>query len=613
MASLSDPWDRRRSTRPQAGSVPLIVASVLLSCGGIAVQTWRDAPSLRWATVAVLLAAASSIVLLELGHRGAQIWWVVWLAGGGSSLVAPSVSIGRAPVLLSYLAAGAVWASMVRPPARSEGSGVRPPPLVLAVPFLAAVQLHWYRSPSVRVSVLLLGAAMAVVAAHRIVPEGMGRAERAVVQGVVAVASAVAGIVVVLVAVPLLYLPGALVRAVRSGARAGRTTAAPAWVSVGHVGERQVAIGRAYAHTPTSVRRRRHVLSAAVGVMAIALAVLTVDAGGGRWEVAGLRSAAPDASDTSGFVGDGPQEPSLFALEFQTSYSALPAYAGTPWADELQRSQGDGPEVRTDLFNVRDGDRATVPPPACECPTASLWLSGGSAVFGIGQRDEGTIASHLVRLAAQDGIALEVVNVGRNGAVMVQEVQAVERRLGLTEPPDLLVFYNGWNDVLVEVAFAFALGPDRELSEMGDAMVQIQEINDRPQEFLASEVGPAAGRAAADFYLASQRSIERRAEAAGVTTAYYFQADALADARQLEGYEELSGITAAELLESPFQQALDAAEERLGSTVTSLRDLFAGYPDPVFLGLVHQNEEGASRVAEAIYRDLAPTIRARAG
>ena len=71
-------------------------------------------------------------------------------------------------------------------------------------------------------------------------------------------------------------------------------------------------------------------------------------------------------------------------------------------------------------------------------------------MFGVGQRDEHTIPSEVARLAEDDGVALEVHNYGLPGWVAWQEVQYLERLLARGERYDLAVFYDGFNELLVQ-------------------------------------------------------------------------------------------------------------------------------------------------------------------
>ena len=77
----------------------------------------------------------------------------------------------------------------------------------------------------------------------------------------------------------------------------------------------------------------------------------------------------------------------------------------------------------------------------------SVWFFGGSALFGDGQRDDHTIPSEFARLAEADGIPVEVRNYGRPGVAMWQELQLFEQTVAAGQKPDLVVFYDGFNDL----------------------------------------------------------------------------------------------------------------------------------------------------------------------
>lgn len=77
-------------------------------------------------------------------------------------------------------------------------------------------------------------------------------------------------------------------------------------------------------------------------------------------------------------------------------------------------------------------------------------LFGGSVVWGVGQRDDHTIASELARVAESEGVTLEVHNYGMYGWVAWQQYQYFERLLAAGERYDLAIFYDGLNDFAVQ-------------------------------------------------------------------------------------------------------------------------------------------------------------------
>lgn len=101
--------------------------------------------------------------------------------------------------------------------------------------------------------------------------------------------------------------------------------------------------------------------------------------------------------------------------------------------------------------NLTDRERRSYEPevPAGERPLRVAFF-GGSVTFGIGQRDDHTIASEFARLAEAAGVPVEVHNYGMYGWVAWQEYGYFERLLAAGERYDLAVFYDGLNDVSVQ-------------------------------------------------------------------------------------------------------------------------------------------------------------------
>ncbi len=71
-------------------------------------------------------------------------------------------------------------------------------------------------------------------------------------------------------------------------------------------------------------------------------------------------------------------------------------------------------------------------------------------MWGWGQRDQHTIPSEFARLSEQEGVPVHVTNFGQLAYVHWQEVLLFERALAHRPPPDLVVFYDGVNDVLAQ-------------------------------------------------------------------------------------------------------------------------------------------------------------------
>ena len=95
------------------------------------------------------------------------------------------------------------------------------------------------------------------------------------------------------------------------------------------------------------------------------------------------------------------------------------------------------------------GIRRTVQPPSRnrETPPIRIACFGGSTMWGTGVPDRQTIPSHLAQEIRDFDRPVEVTNLGQAGYVSTQEFLALATRLRDFEPPEMVVFYDGFNDV----------------------------------------------------------------------------------------------------------------------------------------------------------------------
>ena len=76
----------------------------------------------------------------------------------------------------------------------------------------------------------------------------------------------------------------------------------------------------------------------------------------------------------------------------------------------------------------------------------AIFMFGGSTVWGAGVRDAFTIPSILARELAKEGMDSSVTNFGEAGYVSTQEVVALLLELQKGNVPDIVIFYDGFND-----------------------------------------------------------------------------------------------------------------------------------------------------------------------
>jgi lysophospholipase L1-like esterase len=152
-----------------------------------------------------------------------------------------------------------------------------------------------------------------------------------------------------------------------------------------------------------------------------------------------------------------------------------PAYAGATWVPEFYREQSVRLQSRYGYVPFRvvgvnswhgkysNNDehpsgiwrRTANPEGQCEKqPKTSVWVFGGSTVYGTGVPDWATLPSYVSR-RLNDGLnkpghaCAVVTNFGVEGYVTTQELILLVEQLKIGGRPDIVIFYDGFNDANV--------------------------------------------------------------------------------------------------------------------------------------------------------------------
>ncbi|MFN8050297.1 MAG: hypothetical protein U0Q22_02570 [Acidimicrobiales bacterium] len=198
--------------------------------------------------------------------------------------------------------------------------------------------------------------------------------------------------------------------------------------------------------------RRGPVRSLVLAVGTVAALVLA-DAGVGvAWRALADRDATSlDASPSVNLSGR--------VVTVHDPRADLPAMAGASWADAYFREVQLTPssywpftETRPGSFsgkyvNVVGWERRSYRPVGVGSGSPVVWMFGGSALWGEGQRDGFTIASYVARRAEASGLPVVVRNFGQRGWTHFQEMLLFEQLLASEPLPDVVVFYDGGNEV----------------------------------------------------------------------------------------------------------------------------------------------------------------------
>ncbi len=289
-----------------------------------------------------------------------------------------------------------------------------------------------------------------------------------------------------------------------------------------------------------------------------------------------------------------------------------------------------------------DGLRATWSPSPAKAggkPT-KIWVLGGSCAWGFGSRDDETIPSRLARRLDEQGHAVEVRNFAELGYVSTQEVVGLLRAVQSGERPDVVIFYDGFNDVasaLLENQAGVSMNEINRKREFNllqspprlliAALVHVvrnsatlrfaQSI--RARSGLSTSTGhPAPGadqsaRLAEDvlrLYAANQQLAEALGRAYGFRCLFFWQPSLFTKPRRTPFEEEerqkytwlepIMRATADAIPSSPHLRDRPAFHD--------LTRLFDDDPSLIYIDYCHTTESANARLADAIAREVVPLL-----
>ena len=308
-----------------------------------------------------------------------------------------------------------------------------------------------------------------------------------------------------------------------------------------------------------------------------------------------------------------------------------------------RRAMFRGRYINIDAQGLRYTWRADLPGGDQPGEAIRVFVFGGSAVWGTGARDHMTIPSCVARMLASSGFRAEVVNFGESGYVSTQEVIGLLRCLQRGDIPDLVVFYDGVNDVYSakqnreagipqnevnrRTEFNLLKAPRRLLEAYRktrpDRLPGFRRLATSLRRRLVSEpgaeitlAGPGPAEESLDMdkleedlirvYQANVRAVQALSEAYGFDALYYLQ-PVIFTKRHLSAYE-------AQVIERKayIKDFYLKAYRRLGQSswlrqhgqFHNLSGLFDDNETPYYIDFCHLTEGGNMIVAKEIVSDV---------
>lgn len=176
----------------------------------------------------------------------------------------------------------------------------------------------------------------------------------------------------------------------------------------------------------------------------------------------------------------------LATTSFTRPYAVPEAYARADWFRDYnveydksltQRWRpylyfGRVPSFQGKYINIDSGGHRVTPQPTSpDVPVARVYFFGGSTTWGDSQRDDHTIPAETSRrLQELAGAAnrIEVRNFGEGGYVSTQGLLGLQLQLRSGNRPDVVVFYDGINDVVSTVQAGVGGLAQNEMKRVGE-------------------------------------------------------------------------------------------------------------------------------------------------
>jgi lysophospholipase L1-like esterase len=329
-----------------------------------------------------------------------------------------------------------------------------------------------------------------------------------------------------------------------------------------------------------------------------------------------------------------------------------PAYSRYPWAQDLRKEERlrlDSPREYAPFrvwglpewhgqYMNNDATkmgvvRRTVNLLSPDCKRraeSAIWIFGGSAVYGVSVPDWATLPSYLSHELNAAGSCTEVTNFGVEGYVSSQELIVLLEELKLGWHPDIVIFYDGFNDSFVTAVESQIAG-----AHMGLPLIKARidgSLNGR-FDFLTHHSRAVMLSAEIVRFLhrkRSSRQADSELSSPGATIENFEQnlriARALAETyhfkvygfwqpavvygnKRLAPFEQFMADHSSIDSETPFQAMIPVYQEAQLRAATAgdfvfLGNVFDAVEEPVYLDWVHLNPMGNQIVARVLAQSI---------
>ena len=282
---------------------------------------------------------------------------------------------------------------------------------------------------------------------------------------------------------------------------------------------------------------------------------------------------------------------------------------------------------------------ALTPSPSASTRPLTIFMFGGSTLWGTGARDAFTIPAMVASDLRRSGLSVEVSNFGQSGYVSTQSLIALLLELRAGRRPDVVVFYDGINDTFSAFAQQRPGLPQNEKNRSADfnlsqasvarlGRLVLRDVADRSATVqLAKRVlrrsagGDSLWRPSnpdslatlvVTTYLSNLEVLRALSEHYRFTPLAYWQ-PTIFQKPMLTKYEQVERAKVPELAGFFEQTYAFLASRAHGGAVHDLSRVFSAWRDPVYVDWMHLGETGNALIAQRIAGDVLTTTAGLAG
>jgi lysophospholipase L1-like esterase len=277
----------------------------------------------------------------------------------------------------------------------------------------------------------------------------------------------------------------------------------------------------------------------------------------------------------------------------------------------------------------------------CTAPNYTIWVFGGSTLWGAGSPDWFTIPSLLAEQYEKSGKPACVINYGTTAWVNTQEVIKLMLELKrASRKPDLVVFYDGVNDSFTlnqsgmidvpqnidllqrkfesgqPVQWGWTM-PLEKTPTMTESFRYLLQTNTARMIFsIASRLHPPSSDSTRQVsndqirrqmemaYLKNLEFVDALGQQYGFKRIFFWQPVIFAGHKALNGEEEAMLCHMREIhpgIQSVYQGMYDLAQKTSRPEFFDIADVFDTHPETIYIDFCHLSPEGNRLVAKRMY------------